>query len=51
MRKKKGIVVLVIVLFIVAAAAGTAGFLLAKKYMPTREMADLQEYFNYLILN
>lgn len=45
MRKKKGSVVLGIVLLIAVVAAGIAGFLLAKKYMPSREMADLQEYF------
>lgn len=45
MRKKKGVVVLGIVLIIAVAAAGIAGFLLAKKYMPSKEMADLQEYF------
>lgn len=45
MRKKKGVVVLGIVLLIAIVAAGIAGFLLAKKYMPSREMADLQEYF------
>lgn len=46
MRKKKGIVVLGTVLLLAVAAAGIAGFLLAKKYMPTREKADLQEYFH-----
>lgn len=45
MRKKKGSVVLGIVLLMAVVAAGIAGFLLAKKYMPSREMADLQEYF------
>lgn len=45
MRKKKGSVVLGIVLLIAVVATGIAGFLLAKKYMPSREMADLQEYF------
>lgn len=45
MRRKKGVVALGIVLLIVVVVAGIAGFLLAKKYMPTREMADLQEYF------
>lgn len=45
MRRKKGVMVLGIVLLIVVVVAGIAGFLLAKKYMPTREMADLQEYF------
>lgn len=44
MRKKKGSVVLGIVLLMAVVAAGIAGFLLAKKYMPSREMADLQEY-------
>lgn len=45
MRRKKGVIVLGIVLLIVVVAAGIAGFLLAKKYMPSREMADLQQYF------
>jgi spore germination protein YaaH len=45
MRKKKGVAVLGIVLMFMIIIAGIAGFLLAKKYMPSREMADLQEYF------
>ncbi len=45
MRKKKGSVALGIVLLMAVVAAGIAGFLLAKKYMPSREMANLQEYF------
>lgn len=45
MRRKKGIVMLGIIFFIFVVAAGAAGFWLAKKYMPSREMADLQEYF------
>lgn len=45
MRKKKGVIVLGVVLLILIIIAGIAGFLLAKKYMPTREMVNLQEYF------
>ena len=45
MRKKKGVAVLGIVLLIVIVIVGIAGFLLAKKYMPSREMADLQQYY------
>ena len=46
MRRKKGVVVLIIAFLMVVVAAGIVGFLLAKKYMPSREMADLQEYFD-----
>ena len=45
MRKKKGVAVLGIVLLIVIVIVGIAGFLMAKKYMPSREMADLQQYY------
>lgn len=45
MRKKKGVAVLGIVLMFMIIIAGIVGFLLAKKYMPSKEMADLQEYF------
>lgn len=46
MRRKKGVVVLIIAFLMIVVAAGIVGFLLAKKYMPSREMADLQEYFD-----
>ncbi len=45
MRKKKGVAVLGIVLMFMIIIVGIVGFLLAKKYMPSKEMADLQEYF------
>ena len=45
MRKKKGIAVLGTVTIFILVLASIAGFLLAKKYMPTKEMADLKQYF------
>lgn len=45
MRKKKGATVALAVFLVVLIMAGVAGLQLAKKYMPSREMADLHEYF------
>lgn len=45
MRKKKGTVVALAVFLVVLIMAGITGIQLVKKYMPSREMQDLSEYF------
>lgn len=45
MRKKKIMRAVMLLLFIVIFVGGVIGFQLLKKYMPSREMADLTEYF------
>lgn len=45
MRKKKGTTVALVVFFVVLIMAAVTGLQLAKKYMPSKEMQNLNEYF------
>ena len=45
MRKKTGTTVALVVFFVVLIMAAVTGLQLAKKYMPSKEMQNLNEYF------
>ena len=45
MRKKKGTTIALVFFLAVCIMAGVAGLKLAKKYMPSKEMQNLNEYF------
>lgn len=45
MHKKKGLGIVLVVFLVVVIMAGVAGIQLLKKYMPTKEQQDLNEYF------
>ena len=45
MRKKKGLGIVLVIFLVVVVMAGVVGIQLAKKYMPSKEQQDLNEYF------